>query len=218
MLSGSDLLPGRRNEILGEIFQMLSQQDPVKLWPVMGWWIFANLGGWGVGISTGILLTLAAGAIPWVNQDRFLSIALLPSIGLACGVAQWMVLRDILPHSSKWILGTLAGYVLALLVLLVFNLAKLSNIGLWDDAVLLALMGAAIGVPQWWLLRQHYRGTGLWIFATGAGFLSFLWLVSRPANSQNSFILIATLLGGLAAVITGFLLAGIVRQPRIELS
>jgi len=179
----------------------------------MPWWFLANLVGWVSGFALGALLTEIGSSLFGLNEDRALVYALLLALGLACGIAQSAVLGRYLPRAWRWIPVTLAGFLLAMGVTAAASGARLAT-GLWANAILLALIGAAVGVPQALLLRRHFRGAGLWVLASAAGFLSFLWLVANPASSLGEFIAFGAILGALAAVPPGVLLAWVVRQPR----
>jgi hypothetical protein len=192
---------------------MSNKQNSFSSWPLLAWWTFASLIGWAAGLAVGVLLTLVAGRFAGVNEDRFLVYAILLSVGLTTGVAQWRVMMHFLPQPIQWVAATLIGYLLSLIVIVGANQARLSVAGLWDDVLLLGLIGTAIGTAQWWRLRQHYRGAGVWMLATAVGFLSFMWLVANPAHSLGEFITLGTILGTLAAAAPGAALVWLVRQP-----
>ena len=188
-------------------------QTRTRSWHVLAWWILANLVGWVSGFALGALLTEIGSSLFGLNEDRALVYALLLALGLACGSAQSAVLGRYLPRAWRWIPVTLAGYLLAMGITAAASGARLAT-GLWANAVLLALIGAAVGVPQALLLRRHFCGAGLWVLASAAGFLSFLWLVANPASSLGEFIVFGAILGALAAVPPGVVLARVVREPR----
>ena len=79
--------------------------------PQMSGWVLATAGGW----LLGILLVLMPDWLHWRNGYQDLDQALL-SLGLAIGVAQWLLLRRRLSHAGWWIAATVAGWgLLALL-------------------------------------------------------------------------------------------------------
>ncbi len=174
-------------------------------------WLTANLLGYGLGLGVALLLTAVFGLLPWVNQDRVLAPTGLLCIGLMCGYAQSRVLCDLLPRPRRWMFATWAGYLLALLVILAANLFTLGG---QNDMLLFAFMGAAIALPQWLLLRPHFRPAGLWIPAGAIGFLVFLWLVANPASQIGAFIIAAALAGALAAMPSALLLGWMADRPR----
>jgi hypothetical protein len=175
-------------------------------------WIFASAIGWGAGLTVGVLLASVAAKLPWLNEDRFFDYALLISLGLTTGIAQWVVMRRYLSKPIRWVAGTLIGYLLCLIIFVGSNLARLGREGLWDDVLLLGLVGTAIGACQWWVLRQHHHKAGLWIPATAVGFLCFLWAIVNPSHSLDEFIIRGTIVGTLTAVVPGLTLVYLARR------
>jgi hypothetical protein len=115
-------------------------------------------------------------------------------------------MRRYLPRPARWIAATLIGYLLCLLIIVGSNLARLAGPGVWDDMLLLALLGAAIGTSQWWILRRHYRQAGLWVLGTAAGFTWFTWTIIHPSHSLGELFIRGAILGALAAVVSGVVL------------
>jgi hypothetical protein len=152
---------------------MSDKQNSLSALFLLVGWILASAVGWAAGLAVGILLTSVATKLLWLNEDRFFAYATLISLGLTTGIAQWVVMRRYLSKPIRWVVGTLIGYLLCLIIFVGSNLARLGREGLWDDVLLLGLLGTAIGAPQWWILRQHYRQAGLWVLATAVGFLCF---------------------------------------------
>jgi hypothetical protein len=182
-------------------------------WLIFSRWLFANALGFGVGISLGIWLTMIAGKVFNVNEDRFSVFAMFICIGLANGLAQGLLASAALPRTASWALATLAGYAAAALLPGLLNLLRLPDLGLWDDAILLVTMGAIIGLAQWSLLRRMYHGTALWIPACADGFLAFLLIVAYPTSSFNQLMIVGAGVGGLSAVLTGGVLAWLTGRP-----
>jgi uncharacterized membrane protein len=194
-------------------------QSPITSKSVLLPWIAASAAGFAAGLVGGLILTaIAAEMLPGVNADRFGLYATLFCLGLAVGVAQLTVMAHLLPTATRWMAATLLGYLLAMIPFAISGFLNLAGPELLDDAFLLALMGAAIGLAQWWVLRQHYRGAVGWVLASMVGFLSFLWLVANPAHSLPEFVLVGTVLGGLAAVASGAVLAWLVQRPRAAIT
>jgi hypothetical protein len=175
-------------------------------------WSLASLVGWAAGIALGALLTVVGSRLLGLNEDRAGGYIVLLSVGLVCGATQSWVLRSYLPDAWRWIPATLAGCLLALVVSAAVSAARIAVTDPLLSGVIFGVIGAAIGVPQWLLLRQHLRGTGLWALATAAGFLIFLWLVANPANSLREIIGKGALLGALTAVPPGAVLTWVVRR------
>jgi hypothetical protein len=189
--------------------QSQTQSQP-RFVPIFAWWILASLAGYAVGIGLGALITLVASSLPWVNPDRFMAPAALICIGLSCGAAQSFVLRGVIPNARRWIMLTLSGYLLAWIVALAAGRIGLSSRGL----LLFALMGAAIGLPQWLLLRGHIRWASLWVPVSAAGFLSFLWIVAHPVSTFPELIIVGAISGAVSAILPAIVLQSGLSQSR----
>lgn len=194
---------------------MLDKQNSGEGRFLLADWILASSIGWAAGLASGILLTHLATNLPWLNEDRFFGYATLISLGFTLGIAQGAVLRRCLSHPVHWLTATLMGHLLGLFIIVGGNLVRFSRTGVWDDVLLLALLGAAIGACQWWILRPYYRQAGLWVVATALGFLGWLWLVINPSHSLAEFVIRGTLSGTLAALVSGVGLVWLVRHPLI---
>lgn len=195
---------------------MTSKQHFTGAWPLLAMWMVANLVGWAAGLAASALLIQVTAAIPGVNEDRYFTYTVLLALGLATGIAQWRVMIGYLPRPIQWVGATLAGYLVCVIVMAGGNGIKLPFglplTGLWDDALLLMLFGIAIGVPQWWILRQHYRKAWVWVPSMAAGFLFFLWIIADPAHSLGEIILLGTIEGTLASAVPGVAFAWLVQQ------
>jgi uncharacterized membrane protein YjjP (DUF1212 family) len=191
---------------------MSDKQNSLGAWSLLVGWTFASAVGWAAGLAFGVLLALAAARFPWLNEDRFFDYALLISLGFTIGIAQWVVMRRYLSKPIRWVVGTLIGYLLCLIVIVGSNLARLGGEGVWDDVLLLGLLGTAIGACQWWVLRRHYHKAGLWVLATAVGFLCFLWTIINPSHSLGEFIIRNAIVGTLVALVPGVTLVYLVRQ------
>jgi hypothetical protein len=188
-------------------------QVRARWWTDLVLWVLASLAGWAAGLALGALLVDIGSSVLALNEDRAFGYAVLLALGLATGDAQSAVLRRHLPGAWRWIPVTLAGYLLAMGIMAAASGARVGT-DFAANAILLGLIGAAVGVPQWLLLRRRFRGAGLWAPASAAGFLVFLRLVAHPAGSMGEFIAAGALLGALAAIPPGLLLAWMVSHPR----
>jgi hypothetical protein len=192
---------------------MSAERNPLDALSLLAGWIVANAAGWGVGLALGTLLTIAGRRIPGLNEDRFFTYAILVVLGLATGAAQWVMMRRYLPQSARWVPASVAGYALCALIVAGANWAQLAGAGPWDDALMVGLMGAAIGLCQWWILRRSYRQAWLWVVATAAGSLGLFWLTQNPSHNWSVFIIRSTVVGALSAVVPGIALIRLVRRP-----
>lgn len=112
-----------------------------------------------------------------------------------------------------WVLVTVAGWFLGILLIalpgwLGWTATPLNNLDL-----ILLVMGLAIGITQWLLLRRRFAQAGWWIPANALGW-GLLGLIT-PGNSLDQYGLF--ILGFLPACATAAMLAFLMsRVPRIE--
>jgi ABC-type tungstate transport system substrate-binding protein len=138
-----------------------------------------------------------------ITEDYLAMYILVPSISLLTGVLQYALLRRYLPRMGWWVLVTAAGWFLGVLLIalpawLGWTDASLNNLDL-----ILLLMGLAIGITQWMLLRRRLALAGWWIAASALGW-GLLGLIT-PGNSLNQYGLFT--LGFLPACTTAAMLA-----------
>jgi len=134
-------------------------------------------------------------------------------MALPISLAQWIALRRILPTSGLWILTIPIGILLAFLIL------KEIPDGFWqvfgDDESIAALtagylvLGFAVGLPQWLILRRQLIRSSVWLFGSSMGAGAGLWiiLVTELVNQSGTLSYIVATLA--YSIITGLTLAGL---------
>lgn len=127
-------------------------------------WVLANVVGWTVGLYAGVL-----------NPVCFAGTGVIA--GLLLGTAQWWALRgsplveqaEGTPPSRRWIMMTFVGAAVGLIPAAIIGaLLFLFANGL---AALLAggLLGLAVGLGQWMMLRQISGRAVLWLAVNALG-------------------------------------------------
>jgi peptidoglycan/LPS O-acetylase OafA/YrhL len=76
----------------------------------MGWWVFATLGGW----LLGMLLIAISTWLGWTDVSIYLDTVFIV-MGLSIGAVQWVLLRRRLPHAGWWIGANVVGWGLVAL-------------------------------------------------------------------------------------------------------
>jgi len=109
-------------------------------------------------ISYSIKAIVGRGIVGWWSSD-------LPLLGIAIGIAQWVVLRPYIGKKSWWwILTTISGWVAGLFFL---GMLPIGIIWSMEPVIAQALGGAAIGIflglAQWLFLRRQLTRSGLWV-------------------------------------------------------
>lgn len=182
-------------------------------WQVLAQWVVANAAGWLAGMVLGVAATLAAGRLG-VNADRFLAYGVLLAVAVCVSLSQERVLARYVAGRLRWVLSTMAGYLLVLALLTMINEAGLAIAEPLFSLLLLLPLGIAVGSAQWLALRRHVQRAGVWPAASALSFLPFLWLVANPASSLIEFAVRATLLAALGSLATGLALVWLLRPQR----
>ncbi|MEV6339348.1 hypothetical protein AB0M12_32105 [Nocardia vinacea] len=196
---------------------------------------------WFTSVTLGELLGFAApavtGALVRDAAPLAAAVALLIAGVVEGGVLGWFqagVLRRAVPgmRPGDWIrataLGALIAWVVGAIPVAADGLDKWSS---WVVVPAVVVGGIvlllSIGVAQWFVLRRHLTGAGLWAWATAlawlAGLLAFTAFTSplwQPGQSTALVVLIG-ILGGLLmaavmAAITGHFLVRILRAQRTQ--
>lgn len=179
---------------------MRSNIPSATLWV---WWLLTFV-GFPVG---GGLASLAARAL-----DGTAGAAIGGAItGAVVGIAQWLVLRQVLAVNAWWIVATGVGLAAGLGIG-----TAVAGTGTDPRALVIraAITGLLVGGLQWMILRQHVPASGAWIGATAAAWV-IGWLVTRAIGvdlSRGWTVFGAS--GALAyAALTGLTLVWLVRRP-----
>jgi hypothetical protein len=148
-------------------------------------------------ISYGIQTIVGRGIVEWWSSG-------LPLVGIAIGIAQWIVLHSYVGKKSWWwILTTISGWVAGL-----FFLGMLPHYMIWSmkPVIAQALGGAAIGIflglAQWLFLRRQVRRALFWILVNMVSWASgFTLLYFEPLQHTMwsiraiGFIVVGTIIG-----------------------
>ncbi len=103
-----------------------------------------------------------------ITEDYLFARVFVPLVGPLTGVVQYGLLRRYLPRMGWWVLATTGGWLLGGLLIAIPTWLR------WMDRsrnleLVFILMGSAIGVGQWLLLRRRLSRAGWWIGANAAG-------------------------------------------------
>jgi hypothetical protein len=144
-----------------------------------------------------------------ITEDYLYMVTFIPLVGLITGVMQYGLLRRYLSRMGLWVLATIGGWFLG--ALLIATPIWLN----WTDGSLnldlaFILMGLAIGVGQWRLLRRRLPKASWWIGANVVGW-GLLALIT-PGNALNQSALLT--LGSISACVTAAMLAILMNQVR----
>jgi hypothetical protein len=141
-----------------------------------------------------------------ITEDYLFPYIFVPTIGLLTGLLQYGLLRQYLPRIHGWVLATTASWLLGVFLIVLAGWLKLTD-GAFT-LVAFPLMGLAIGIGQWLVLRQRLPQAGWWI---GANLMGWgLSTLITAGNAVDQFQLFA--LGLLPACVTAVALALLMNQ------
>jgi hypothetical protein len=167
-------------------------------------WLFANILGFGaLGASLLVIPSI-------MSISGIVSSTLIITIPIA--FAQWIALRRILQTSILWILTIPIGLLLGIL----FN--RVIPVGLWqvvDNDSIAALtagyflIGFAIGLPQWLILRRQLPKSWIWLLGSSIGVVAGFWIIlvtDLISQSGISSYIVGVLV---YSIVTGLVLSGL---------
>jgi len=148
-------------------------------WKFWLWWIVASIGSAIVFLIVMVPLSLLFAQIvpdPSAAPPLALSVALTAIssgvMGALFGLAQWLVLRRVLPAMGGWVLATAIGYVVVFGLLPIIRFDAIPQLG---GAFAFLMFGVVLGVAQWIVLRGRVDQAGWWVAISIAGWvLAFL--------------------------------------------
>ena len=143
-----------------------------------------------------------------ITEDYLMMYVFIPIVSLLTGAMQYGMLRQFLPRMRWWVLATFAGWLLGVLLIALPSWMSLIDLPLNNLDLILLLMGFAIGLTQWLVLRHQLPRAGWWIVANTLGWGLLGWIT--PGNSLDQYGLFT--LGFLPACATAAVLALLMRQ------
>jgi hypothetical protein len=188
-------------------------------------WVLANaageLAGLGVAALAAYGLVAALGepaGVVAVVAFALVMLVLGTFEGVLVGWAQWLVLRKELPALAPraWIgftaLGAFTAWLLGMIPSTVIQLVGMDEGGAPPDlgagerlaaaAVLGALLGLVLAVPQWWVLKQFLARAHWWVPANAAAWALGMPLIFAAAGgvpeSAPALVIAVTVLAAIA--------------------
>ena len=143
-----------------------------------------------------------------ITEDYLGPYVLVPIVSLLTGSLQYGLLRQSLPRMGWWVLATVAGWYLGVLLIALPGWLGLTDPPLNNLDLILLLMGVSIGTAQWVLLRRRLPRAGWWIAANVLGW-GLLALITSGNGVDLSVLFI---FGLLPACATAAMLALLMNQ------
>lgn len=203
------------------------------------WWMLASIVGLAVGLGIMVVMVvfLSAMAVLWSGieiraEDMAKFVAGFREViglvfGAAVGIPQWLVLRRKVSKSGWWVLASTAGgavgYTVAYAMVLELDLTMNANAPV--GIVLLAGVGASLGIAQWLFLRRQVARAGLWVLAStvvpAVIYFIFFMMIRAVDNvlPGSEYVAGGPVFGGVVGAvfgygaITGGVMIWLLRQP-----
>ena len=139
---------------------------------------------------------IMATTLGWILGGLFFSGIPLIASGVAASILQWLVLQGRLSRPWRWVLASTAGWTAGYIFII---LALPDELGFLSGVVL----GLAVGLAQWLILRAELYWAGWWIVFSVMGWTTGLTLLP-------GFLLTGTMAGSF----TGIALEVLTRSPK----
>lgn len=133
------------------------------------------LGQWGAQLVGGVLFGLG--------------------MGLAVGVAQWIVLRSREQEATRWLIGSIAGGIVAGVVAIVISVFNDQGENVPVMVLAFASLGSILGLGQYLAARSIARSP-VWIVANAVGIVA-AWFIASTVSLQPASVLVGSLLFGI---------------------
>ena len=152
--------------------------------------------------------TIQVGGTTRITEDYLLTYFFLPALGLLMGFLQYLLLRRHLQRMGWWVAVTTLGLLLTLLSgkFLFSPFYAAFGSAIWLRILTTALMGGALGLVQWLVLRQRVNHAAWWILANLLGWAIVGWGAATLSNQMVLFAVGTLLVPGTVTSLTLWLL------------
>ncbi|BAC88126.1 hypothetical protein [Gloeobacter violaceus] len=142
-------------------------------------------------------------------------------VGAALGLAQAVVLGRYLKAGTPWIRATALGSALGSLLGGTTEWLALNRMGLPDlpsNVLGMTVVGACLGVAQWWAVRKQFPQFGWWILGNTIALAigPIVTLLAVLALGYFGPALTVFLRPLVSAAVSGGVLVGLLREAKIE--
>ncbi len=125
-------------------------------------------------------------------------------------LAQWIVIRQLIPRAYRWIIASLLAFIVAFLLDLLLTILGIPTFTQGSSILLSFILGCIIGISQWTILRQYFQKAGWWIAASAIG-----WGLSTVVTGYVIEIPLEYLaIGAIPATVTGIALIFIIPESQ----
>jgi hypothetical protein len=151
-------------------------------------WVLASTAGLVLGLVGGTIVGMPASLLLDMLGLGILGMAVIGAVyGAAIGLAQWLTLRYFVSWASRWVLYSAAGGSVGFLVGYVAGLAVEERMG---NSIHGLVLGASLGVAQWFILRRAVPWAWLWIAVSTVG-MGIVWSFPIAIMAEGGILRLA---------------------------
>ena len=160
-------------------------------------WVAATIVGWAIGFFVCEAIKPFLFDITHLGGDGLV-------IGAGVGIAQGLVLRRQTGRFGSWVLLSSLGFGIGKLAGETIAQGMTAALG---HLVTGAVIGVAVGIAQWLILRRHVARAEWWVLANVAAWAVGWSVISLVEGAEDIATLIVYLIGGSGAALAGIITA-----------
>ena len=180
----------------------------------LGWmfwliWVLANSVGWIIGMSLVWVLNFLLASFPTGGLHMVGWVVVGALVGAIFGVNQWFIFRPLGNNTIGkwahwWFVATVIGWSIGITVIIGFGAGE--SLGF---TVTGAVLGIAVGIPQWFVVRPYTQNAEWWAVGSTVGWIMGLALLDL-LNEAVGF----SLVGVVSGMVTGGVMVWLLQNPR----
>ena len=147
--------------------------------------------------------TIQVGGQTHITEDFLLLYVFCPVLGLLTGLLQYLLLRRYLPRIGGWVVATLLGWLLLAVVLYLVSTLVSRAVSVdtgWSRVLALVLIGGALALPQWLVLRRRVPRASGWLLSSVLGWGLALLAIGDTISSPLDVLAIGLLPPAMASL------------------
>jgi len=176
-------------------------------------WLTYNFFGWFLGILLVLVLSSLFDAIGIEDVQFFIALG----VGLGVGIAQWLVLKNIINIKTTWITVTIIGLTIPFLIVDTLRYFELLNLKSLFIPVCVGIGSLLIGFLQSKLLKNYNIRMYRWIVIS---FLSWILIALAVYSVEYTYLISKNVWFGfvtnLSLLLSGGIILGIITGKHLE--
>jgi hypothetical protein len=152
-----------------------------------------------------------------ITEDYLGMYIIIPVLGLLTGCVQYLLLRRYLPRMGWWVLATFLGWILGVILLAGWLSLDIVSFPFGRLDLTFLVIGLAVGIGQWLLLRRRIPRAGWWVVASLLGWGSVVLITGvygNPSGISASIEVQLIALGLMPACVTAVMMGLLLNQAQ----